>query len=69
MKKKISLEALSNKELFGAFENHKIQTLASTNLRGGSSTTLCKTTESAFDEDSKSGTVEHLADKSCMPPP
>ena len=56
-----------NKDLFGKFQNNKIDSLSSIkggNVLGDSSTTLCKTTESTFDTDSQSS-QEDLSDKRC----
>jgi hypothetical protein len=56
-----------NKDLFGKFQNSKIEMLAS--VKGGSvigttSTTLCKTAEGSFDTDE--GNTEHFDDKRCI---
>jgi len=67
MKKKPILEKLSNEELFDSFENHKLQTLTSSNLRGGTSTTLCATDEGFLDRDTEGPSAENLKDKSCQP--
>ncbi|QXU43170.1 hypothetical protein [Pedobacter sp. D749] len=67
--KKFNLEKLSNKDLFGSFEESRLKLLASTNLKGGTSTTLCKTDENQLgDLDSQAG-QENPNDKRCMPPP
>jgi hypothetical protein len=53
--------------MFSSFENHKLPTLASSNLRGGTSTTLCKTDEGFLDRDTEGPTAENLKDKTCVP--
>jgi len=67
-KKTIPLESLSNEDMFGTFEKNRLNSLATSNLKGGTSTTLCKTDESALDEDTYH-TQEVLADKRCQPTP
>lgn len=63
--KKMNLEKLTNEDLFGSFKKNKISNLVSENLKaGGTSTTLCKTTESWLDDDSDKG-QEDLDDSRC----
>ena len=64
MKKKINLENLSNSNLFGSLENNRIKSLSTTNLKGGTSTALCKTVENTWDTDPE-GSQESLADGRC----
>ncbi|QDW24730.1 hypothetical protein FFJ24_007845 [Pedobacter sp. KBS0701] len=64
MKKNIELESLSNEDIFGTFEKSRLNTLATSNIKGGTSTTLCKTDESALDEDTYHS-QESLKDKRC----
>jgi len=60
------LENLDNKELFSSFEDHKVSTLNSTNLKGGSSTSLCTTDENLLDPDSEAK-QENPKDPRCKP--
>ena len=58
------LERMDN-DLFGKFEEHKLNDLASTQLKGGATTTtLCSTTEAWNDSDSNSS-GEDLSDARC----
>ena len=64
MKKKINLENLTNRNLFGSFENSKIKNLSATNLHGGTKTETCVTETSAFDSDADHAN-ENLKDPCC----
>ena len=64
MKKKINLESLVNKDIFGSFSQNKIKNISTTNLKGGTSTSLCKTETDDLDSDAEHA-QENLKDQRC----
>jgi hypothetical protein len=51
--KKINFEKLKNQDSFSQFKSHKLNSLTSSNFRGGTSTALCSTAENIADPDSE----------------
>jgi hypothetical protein len=62
--KKIDFEKLSASGLFGSFSANKLNSKQLNSLRGGTATSLCKTTESYGDTDAQ-GSQENLKDSRC----
>lgn len=63
--KKIDLQKINNEDLFGKFKDNKLALNSSSNLRGGTSTTLCRTSENFFDPDSGANQEEIYTDPRC----
>jgi hypothetical protein len=62
--KKINFEKLSDSDMFGKFASNQLSSNQVSTLKGGTSTALCKTTETWDDKDYQ-GDQETLGDKRC----